>query len=30
MFWFFGYEACGIFVPQPGIEPANPELEGKS
>ena len=24
MFWFFGHEACGILVPQPGIE-----LEGK-
>ena len=20
MYWFFGYEACGILVPQPGIE----------
>ena len=29
MFWFFGPEACGILVPQPGIEPAFPALEGK-
>ena len=27
MFWFFGHEACGILVPQPGIEPAPPALE---
>ena len=25
----FGYEACGILVPSPGIEPAPPALEGK-
>ena len=24
MFWFFGHEACGILIPQPGIE-----VEGK-
>ena len=29
MFWFFGHEACGIFAPQPGIEPAPAALEGK-
>ena len=29
MFWFFGQEAHGILLPQPGIEPATPELEGK-
>ena len=28
MFWFFGYEACGIFTPQPRIEPAPPTLGG--
>ena len=27
MFCFFGYEACGIVSPQPGIEPAPPALE---
>ena len=29
MFWFFGHEACGIMVPQPGIEPVPPALGGK-
>jgi len=29
MFWFFDPKACGIFVPQAGIEPASPELEGE-
>ena len=29
MFWFFGWEACGVFAPWPGIEPVTPELEGK-
>ena len=29
MFWFFGPKACGIFVPQPEIGPASPELEGE-
>ena len=27
MFWFF--EVCGILVPQPGIKPATPGLEGE-
>ena len=25
---FFGHVACGILVPQPGIEPTPPALEG--
>ena len=29
MFWYFGGETCGIIVPQPGIEPVPPALEGK-
>ena len=29
MFWYFGQEACETFVPQPGIKPAPPALEGK-
>ena len=29
MFWFFGQEACGILVPQPGIEHSPPVLEGE-
>ena len=29
MFWFFGPEANGILVPQPGIEPRPPALEGE-
>ena len=29
MFWFFGHEACGILVPQPGMELTSPVLEGK-
>ena len=29
MFWFFGHKACGIFVPQPGIELVPSALEGK-
>ena len=29
MFWFFGQEACRILVPQPGLEPTAPALEGK-
>ena len=29
LFWFFGPEACGILVPQPGTEPAFPASEGK-
>ena len=27
MFWFFGREACGILVLQPGFEPSPPSLE---
>ena len=27
MFWFFWEEACGIFAPWPGIEPATPCTE---
>ena len=30
LFWFFGHEACGILVPQPGIKPAPPALEVQS
>ena len=29
MFWCFGYEAYGILVPRPGMEPASPALEGE-
>ena len=32
MFGFFGFEACGVLAPQPGIEPAPPPplaLEGE-
>ena len=29
MFWSFGREACGVLVPQPGIEPTPRALEGK-
>ena len=29
MFWPLVYEACGILVPQPGIEPTSPALEGE-
>ena len=29
MFWFFGHEACGISVPQPGIKPAPLTLGGE-
>ena len=28
-FWFSGREACGILVPQPGIEPTPSALEGE-
>ena len=28
-FFFFGYEACGILAPQPGIEPVLPAMEGE-
>ena len=27
--FLFGHKACGILVPQPGIKPATPALEGK-
>ena len=27
VFWFFGHEAHGTLVPQPGIEPISPALE---
>ena len=30
MFWFFGLRACGILASQPGIELANPALEGET
>ena len=30
MFWFFGWEACGILAPWPGIKPAPPALEVQS
>jgi len=29
MFWFGDHVACGILVPQPGIEPTPPAVEGK-
>ena len=29
MVWDFGWGACGILVPQPGIEPTLPTLEGE-
>ena len=29
MFWFFGCNACGTLVPQPGIELTPPALEGE-
>ena len=29
LFWFFGYEACGILPPQSVIEPVPPTLQGK-
>ena len=29
MFWFFGQEACGILIPQPGLEPEARALEGQ-
>ena len=28
MLWFFGYEACGVLAPQPGIKPIPSALEG--
>ena len=30
MFWFFGLKAWGILVPQPGMEPTPPALEGEA
>ena len=29
MFWFFGYQTCGILPPRPGIEPTPFALEDK-
>ena len=29
MFWFVGFEACGILASLPGIEPTTPTLEGE-
>ena len=29
MFWFFGFKACGILVPQPGIKPVPSALKGE-
>ena len=29
LFLFFGYEACGILAPTPGIKPTPPALEGE-
>ena len=29
MFWFFGWEACGVLTPWPGIKPVTPALEGR-
>ena len=29
VFWFFGWEACGILGPELGIEPTLPALEGE-
>ena len=29
LFWFLGYEACGISAPQPGIKPTPSALEGE-
>ena len=29
LFWIFGFKACGILVPQPGVEPTSLVLEGK-
>ena len=29
MWQFFGCQVCGILVPQPGIKPALPVLEGE-
>ena len=29
IFWFFGPDVCEILVPQPGIKPTPPALEGE-
>ena len=29
MFWFFGYQTCGILAPRPGIEPKPLTWEGE-
>ena len=29
MFWFLGYEACGISAPRARIKPTPPALEGE-
>ena len=29
LFWIFGHKACGVLVPQPGIEPVSPAMEGR-
>ena len=29
MSWFFGYKACSILAPGPGIKPLSSALEGK-
>ena len=29
MFWYFGCKACGLLVPQPGIEPLALALGGR-
>ena len=29
MSWFFGYKACGILTPQPGIKPIPAALESE-
>ena len=29
MFWFFGYKACRILAPGPGIKPLSSAMEGK-
>ena len=30
LFWLFGHKACGILVPQPGIEPPPPDWKAES
>ena len=29
MLWFFGPKARGVLAPRPGVEPAQPALEGE-